>query len=181
MKNGSPTIKGIFVNSHIKAVQTAKGEEGVAELARRYGKSLIFKNTQDVPVRDEIRLIECAFDVLTQQTVNPEQRAFEAGRLHFKNFSTTPLARIIFSFYQKNFKLLMLHAGSIAGYVFSGVTFTSEEAGERSVRLTMKNNDYPIDHFRGLFQAWMDFSGLTGVVQGTEIDPNTYVYTMTWE
>ncbi|MBI3486318.1 DUF2378 family protein [Candidatus Daviesbacteria bacterium] len=176
-----PTIKGIFVNSHIKNLKKQKGEEGIEELRKRYGKSIEFRNSENVPVREEVKIIEIALQILTNDSVPKDQIAFEAGKLHFKDFVTTPLAKIIFSLFRNNFKLMMLQSKNIAGHVFNGVKFSSEELGPKQARVIMENNDYPIDHFRGLFQEWMDYSGLTGVVKGKLRKDGSYEYLMTWQ
>jgi len=180
MANREPRIKGIFVNSHVKALEDKKGPEAVRELARRYGSSVRFRNSEDVPVREEVTIIELTLDIMSKTPIPPERRAFEAGRLHFRNFSTTPLARIIFSMFRTNFKLMMIQAGNIAGHVFKGVEFASEDLGPKAVRVTMHNNDYPIDHFRGLFQEWMEFAGKTGNVAAKLDDDGAYAYEMRW-
>jgi len=175
-----PTIKGIFVNSHIKKVREAKGEEGVRELEKKFGMPLKFGNFEDVPVQEEVRLIECALEVLRGGLVPDTEKAFEAGRLHFTNFSQTPLGRILFSQFKNNFKMLMMNAPSIAGHVFKGVRFYADELAPNKVKVTMENNDYPIEHFKGLFQEWMNFSGLEGTVEARETAPNRYEYLMQW-
>src|SRR3989344_433641 len=96
MTDKKPTIKGIFVNSHINKVRQEKGEEGVLELEKKFGMKINFGNLEDVPVREEVRLIECALEVLRGQAVPDSERAFKAGRLHFVNFSGTPFGRIIY-------------------------------------------------------------------------------------
>jgi len=179
--NPRPTIKGIFVNSHIEAVKKLKGEEGVLALEHRYGKSLNFKNSEDIPVAEEVKIIEYSLDFLSTVPVTEENRAYEAGRLHFYNFTTTPLGKIIFSLFRQDFKLLAMKCQHIAGHVFRWVHFASEDLGPTSVRVTMTNNDYPMDHFRGFFAAWMEFAGLTGEAKAEEVEPNIYQYTMTWE
>lgn len=168
------------MNSHIRAVRSQKGEEGVRELERRFGRPLQFGNMENVPVADEVRIIEHALDLLSDRPVPPERRAFAAGELHFTNFLTTPFAKIILGTFRTNFKLMMLNAAKIAGHVFRGVRFSTEELGPTSVRLVMANNDYPIDHFRGLFSAWMKYSGYTGTVTATETAPNEYSYVIAW-
>ncbi len=180
MNDTTPMIKGMFVNSHVVAVHEKKGTDGILELEKRFGKSLSFGNNESIPVREEVRLIECTLDVLSDTPVPPQERSFEAGRLHFRNFTTTPLGKILFSVFRNNFKLMMLQAPNIAGHVFIGVRFTATELGTHSVLVVMENNDYPIDHFRGLFAEWMIFSGLTGTVEAKETSPNRYEYTMTW-
>ncbi len=177
----SPTIKGIFVNSHINKVRQEKGEEGVRELEKKFGMRIKFGNLEDVPVREEVRLIECALDVLKGNSVPEKERSFEAGRLHFINFTETPFGRIIFSQFKGNLKLMLMNAPSIAGHVFKGVKFSSMEIGPKSVKVTMENNDYPIDHFRGLFQEWMNYSGEKGIVEAKETAPMRYEYTSTWQ
>lgn len=175
-----PTIKGIFVNSHIKAVLKQKGAQGVSELERRYGAPLRFRNAQSIPVSEEVKIIEYALDILADQPVPEPDRAFEAGKLHFRNFSTTPLARIIFSMFRKDFKLMMLQSYSIAGHVFRGVRFSTEELGPKSIRVVMRNNDYPLDHFRGLFYEWLHFSGNTGTVTAMG-SAERYQYDISWQ
>jgi uncharacterized protein (TIGR02265 family) len=132
-----------------------------------------------VPVREEVKIIELALDILSPLPIPPERRAFEAGRLHFRNFSTTPLGRIVFSMFRTDFKLMMMQASNIAGHVFKGVHFASEDLGPKAVRVTMTNNDYPIDHFRGLFQEWMEFAGKSGRVEASAAG-GAYAYTMRW-
>lgn len=180
MNKNAPTIKGIFVKSHVAAVRVKKGDDGVSELEKRFGRQLNFGNNESIPVREEVRLIECVLDVLSDTPVPPETRSYEAGRLHFRNFMTTPLGKILLSVFRNNFKLMMMQAPSIAGHVFEGVTFTAIDMGEHAVRIEMDNNDYPIDHFRGLFAEWMSFSGLTGTVEAKETRPDRYEYMMTW-
>ena len=176
-----PTIKGIFVNSHIKALSSKKGEEGLRELETRFGKSINFKNSQDVLVSDEVKIIEICLDLSTDHPISDNERAFEAGKLHFRNFSTTPLAKIIFSVFRTNFKTMMLNSDKIAGHVFQGVKFSTEELSENAVKVTMKNNDYPLDHFKGLFSEWMEFAGLAGKVDAAEAENGVYEYEMSWK
>jgi hypothetical protein len=61
------------------------------------------------------------------------------------------------------------------------VRFESRDLGENTVKVVMENNDYPLDHFRGLFYEWMLYFGLTGAVIGQETDPNRYEYVMRWD
>lgn len=176
-----PTIKGIFVRSHIKALQDKKGEVAVTQLQKDFGKPIDFKNSDNVLISDEVKIIELCLDILSPTPVDFNKRAFEAGRLHFQNFVTTPLAKIIFPIFKNQFKLMMLNSDKIAGHVFQGVTFSSQELGPKSVKITMQNNDYPLDHFKGLFYEWMVFSGLKGDVEASESINNSYEYTLTWE
>lgn len=178
--NETPTIKGVFVKSHIAAVRREKGDEGVEQLEKKYGKPLVFKNSDNVPIRDEVFLIECAVQILSKTPIPKEKVSYEAGRLHFKDFLTTPLAKILFPFFKNQFKLLMMQARSIAGHVFQGVDFSSVDLGEKAVKVVTKNNDYPVEHFQGLFQEWMEYSGLKGTVEQAIVE-DSYEYTMKWE
>ncbi len=176
-----PTIKGMFVKSHVDAVRELKGDDGVRRLEELFGKPVMFTNSQDVYVSDEVKLIECAYDVLDGSAQGAETRSFEAGKLHFRNFTKTPFGKIIFSVFRPNFKQMMLQSSTIAGHVFRGVKFTSEDLGKTSVAVTTDNNDYPIEHFRGLFSEWMQYAGLHGTVTAQEPSPGQYRYEMTWE
>lgn len=180
MSDRPPTIKGVFLKSHIKGIQKEKGDEGVRLLAEKYGKPLDFNNSDNVPIRDEVRLLECAVEILNQDPLPKEKISYEAGRLHFRNFLTTPIARILFPFFKGQFKVMMLQAKSIAGHIFEGVDFVSSELGEKSVKICLKNNDYPIEHFQGLLQEWMHYSGLEGTVEAVKTD-DAYEYTMRWD
>ena len=177
----SPTIKGIFVNSHVEAVRRAKGPEGIARLEEAFGGSVDFRDLDDVPVRDEVRIIELANDILTEGGVSPDERAYEGGRLHYRNFSGTPLARMMFAIFPRNYRYLILHAGTIAERVFKGVRFQTREIAPREIEVVMRNNDYPLEHFQGLFQAWMDDFGYRGMVRARVDVSGDHVYGMTWE
>lgn len=179
MENQKPTIKGIFVNSHIKQLQKERGNEGLQELQSRYGKEIDFKNDEDVPIGEEVKILECIVDMTSDHPLSQEERAYQAGVLHFNNFVRTPFAKIIFSLFSKNFKLLMLESTNIAGHVFKGVRFHSKDLGGNAVEVIMENNDYPLEHFGGLFQAWMNYSGLQGKIDKKQ-EGNTYIYTMRW-
>ncbi len=175
----TPTIKGVFVNSHLKAIEKLHGKEGIARLETMVGRSLRFANGQDVPVALEVQIIEAAVEFLVDEPVPEGQVAYEAGRLHFRNFSMTPWARLIFRLFPRNFRFMMMHAPTIAERVFQGVTFRSESIGPCCIKIVMGNADYPIDHFRGLFQEWMD-AYETGHVVAQEIEPRTFAYVLTW-
>lgn len=176
-----PTIKGVFVTSHIRALAREKGAAAVRELALRYGKPINFKASEDVPVREEVKLIEHALDLLTAgHPVPKELRAYEAGKLHFRNFSNTPLGKLVLPYFRARFKMLMMRTGHIAGHVFRGVRFTSEDIGRKSVRITMENNDYPVDHFKGFFGAWLEYAGLVGSVEASAENGDRYVYSIAW-
>lgn len=175
-----PTIKGIFVNSHIQMVRRTLGDSGVRALEQRMGVPLRFRSTEDVPVREEVRLIEHALDMTSGRTFTPEERSFEAGALHFRNFTTTPWAKVLFALFPRNFRFMMMHARTVAERVFNGVRIHSEDLGDNAVRVTMDNADYPIEHFRGLFQEWMSFFGIDGIVEARRTNAHQFEYTMRW-
>ena len=180
MNNNLPVIKGIFVKSHVKAVENALGQSGLHRLEAAYGSPLVFGNSEEVLVRDEVKLIECALRLL-KPDLNSEEIEYEAGRLHFHNFRTTPLGRLILPFFKTNFKQVMLQTKHLAGHIFRGVKFYSSEVAEKEIIIGMKNTDYPIDHFRGLFQAWMDYSGIDGHVSQVDVGPNEFQYILKWK
>lgn len=180
MDDDRPKIKGIFVNSHIKAVLRQKGPQAVEELEKRFGSPLRFKNSDDVPVRDEVRLIELALDILSDPAPPASARSFEAGRLHFRNFITTPFAKIINPLIRFEFHHLIYRLSSVAEYIFRGVKFSTREIRPNCAEVILENNDYPLDHFRGLFHEWLEFSGQKGSVTAAVVPPNKYVYTVEW-
>lgn len=176
-----PTIKGVFVKSHINALKSLRGEQSLLELEKRYGKPLTFKNADNVPVSEEEAIILHSLDILNNDSISGSERDFEAGRLHFKNFTQTPLARIIFPVFKSQFKLMMMNSNSIAGHVFQGIVFESTELGDKKVEVKMENSEYHPDHFRGLFYEWLTYAGFTGEVKVTQLAPKTHVYTISWQ
>ena len=176
-----PTIRGIFVNSHINAVRREKGDEGVRQLEKRYGKPVTFGNAERVPIREEVKIIEIAFQILGEIPATAEQLTFEAGRFHFRNFITTPLGKFVFSFFKNDLKSVMLRAPRVAEQVFEGIEFSSQDVGLNSVKVTMSNNDYPIGHFKGLFFEWMQQSVGRGTIQARETADGKYEYTLNWD
>jgi len=176
-----PTIKGVFVKSHINALKSVKGEQAHLELEKRYGKPLNFKNSDDVPVVEEEAIILHSLDILNNDSVAESDRNFRAGRLHFVNFTQTPLARILFPIFKSQFKLMMMNSNSIAGHIFQGIVFKSTDLGEKKVKVKMENSEYHPDHFRGLFYEWLTYAGLTGEVMVEELGPNIHEYTISWQ
>jgi hypothetical protein len=151
------------------------------ELRRRFGKSIDFKNNENVPVADEVKILECIVDMNTKKTLPPAERAEEAGRLHFRDFSTTPLWRIVGPVFGRNLKVLFMHSRNIAGHVFQGVKFTADDLGLQKVRITAVNNDYPLEHFKGFFEEWIKTVGFSGRVNAKLQPRGVYEYVISWE
>jgi uncharacterized protein (TIGR02265 family) len=175
-----PTIKGIFVKSHLRALRRARGESAIVELGARYGKSIDFSDMEDVPVAEEVRLLEHIADIRSVQKLSAAEREVEAGRLHFSDFTTTPLWKVIEPLFKRNQKKLLMQTGSIAARVFKGIIFMPEDLGSCTVKITLKNNDYPLEHFQGFFEAWIAAAGLRGSVEAVDMHNNAYEYIVTW-
>lgn len=179
----TPLIKGMFINSHIEWLRKEKGPAAVDELCMRIGKFTDFDTFADYPVSQEIEVIGHLMELL-QGSSDPLTRDFEAGRLHFRNFSETMFGKLTMSIAprtEEGFKTLMQAANYIGRYVFKYTNFTTEVLGDRSVKVVMENNDYPIDHFRGLFYEWAVFWGLPNpTVTAKETARKRYEYTIEW-
>ena len=179
----TPLIKGMFINSHVWALRSAKGEEGVAELRRRLGRPISFNNLKDYPVREEVELIEVVHELLYGPSPE-ETRSFEAGRLHFKNFITTPFGKILMSALPKTsdgFRRLLLSVRHIVKHIFKNTNFASEAKETNKLRIVMENSDYPIDHFRGLFYEWQLYWNLDSPqVKAQELSPGRFEYILSW-
>lgn len=179
----TPLIKGMFINSHIEKLRREKGDAAVNELHVRLGKFDDFNSLDDYPVRDEVKVIEIVLELLNDGKVDPNH-TFEAGRLHFRNFAGTTYGAMIMGLFphtSDGFKSLLLRAPAIARFVLRNTNFTSEDLGENAVRIVMENNDYPIEHFRGLFYEWAIYWGVREpTVHMRETAPKTYEYTVQW-
>lgn len=176
----APTIKGIFVNSHLKAVEKRHGSDGLHRLETLVGQPLHFGAAQDVPVSLEVRVLEAAVELLVDHPVAEDQVAYEAGRLHYRNFKGTPWAKVIFGMFPRDFGFMIRHSPVIAERVFKGVAFQALELAPTTLKLVMDNADYPVDHFKGFFQAWMEDYGLTGTCIGQAVAARRYEYVMMW-
>lgn len=176
-----PTIRGLFVMSHVSALEAQKGDAGIVELMTRYGKTIRFGALDNVPVREEVEIIEHVLDILTGDTVPRERRSFEAGKLHFENFSKTEIGGLILPLFRSNIRTFLMNANHIAGYVFKRVKFRSEELKPGHVHITMENNDYPMDHFAGFFQASAEYGGLKDAeVRAEDCGNRRYAYDIRW-
>jgi len=176
-----PTIKGIFVKSHIRTLEREYGSEAVRELERRVGHPIAYTNTEDVPVGDEVAILEAIVEIAAGKSLPQRERELEAGRLHFRNFATTPLWTLTEQIFGTNPKFLFMQSSKIAGYVFQDVEFTSEDLGPQTVRITMFNNDYPLEHFQGFFEEWLTQAGCVPHVEAAAHGRGRYEYTVSWE
>jgi uncharacterized protein (TIGR02265 family) len=173
------TIKGVFVQSHVRALRERAGDQAVEELARRFGAPVRFAALQDVPVRDEVRIIELTLDLMSEHGLVGPARAEAAGRLHLTNFSRTTLGSMLLNTgprTPKGFISLLMSAPTIARSVFAGSNFNTKEHQDCLV-VTIDNCDYPPEHFAGFFNEWMRVWGLED--SRTEVHnprPGTYEY-----
>ncbi len=177
---GVPCVRGIFVLSHINAVRKAKGNEGVRLLERGFGKSLDFDVDDLVPVRDELKIIDAALHLTSVDAVPAPQVDYEAGKLHFRNFSTTTLGKTLLLVFRDDFKFILLRTPAVARLVFSGMSFSATDLGPNSVRVCIRNCAYPLEHFHGIFSEWMSCCGIRGAVETEKLGVREYSYLMRW-
>lgn len=166
--------------SHVKALRRTHGAEAVAELERRFGHPLDFGLNEDIPVRHEIAILEHIVDLSSPEPLSPDERAFQAGKLHFRNFSHTPLGVLVLPFFGNDFKKLALGVAGIAESIFEGISFHGSDTGAQSVRIVMDDTDYPLQHFRGFFAAWIERGNLHGVVEARQEGDRMHVYDISW-
>lgn len=180
MREARPTIKGVFVKSHLHSLEVEKGERALEELHKRFGRSIEFKNMDNVPVADEVEILEHIVAIRSPEIAR-EDRALEAGRLHFRNFTKTPLGRLIVPLIKTNVKAILMQSRNIAGHVFHGVHFSAADVGPNAVRITMTNNDYPIEHFKGFFKEWLAFADYEGEIDAQTLSRGVYQYLISWK
>ncbi len=179
MEKPTPTIKGIFVRSHLRGLKKAKGKAGLDELARRYGKPLVFKSLANIPVAEEIRIIDLIIDIL-YGGMPAQKRAFEAGRLHFRNFLGTAPAKLLYAESKLSIKAVFLRARLVASYVFKGMKFDAEDMGRQTVKISVRDCAYPLEHFQGFFQEWLAVLGFVGSVGAEAAEGGVFEYLVEW-
>ncbi len=181
MANEQPTIKGIFVMSHIRALEKQWGESALQELQRRYGKPLRFRMSDNVPISEENAILGHIIDITSATQLKKEDRAYEAGRLHMRNFSTTPMWWLLSPALQHSPRWLFLQSKHMAELVFEGVTFDSRELSPTTVQIRMsQDGSYPVEHFQGFLKEMIATAGLVGTVESDVDADGAYVYTITW-
>lgn len=164
----------------MRSLERERGSEGVRELERRLGHAANYQNMDDVPISEEVAILEHIVDILSSEPLSQSARELEAGRLHFRNFATTPLWTLVDSLLGSNPKFILMQSSKIAGYVFQDVEFVSEDMGEREVKITMFNNEYPIEHFQGFFEEFLIAFGLSPQVKAAALSRDRYEYTLSW-
>jgi hypothetical protein len=118
---------------------------------------------------------------LSGSTLKGAQREREAGRLHFRNFSTTTLGRVLLASMPQtpaSLKTLLMNSGSIARSVFKNTNFSTSEQGGK-ITITMENSDYPVEHFEGFFDEWMRAYGVTHGAVAATAQGSTHHYAIT--
>lgn len=179
--NKPPTIKGIFVNSHINFLKKYGGENALEKLENKMQKSIKFSTWQDVSLSDEIKIIEHVFDIVYPSSgLSPEGRSFEAGRLHFRNFSTTPFGKILFTALPKNFRATLLKLPMIIKHIFKNLDFSVTGISKNQVKIEVSNINYPPEHFSGLFHEWMVFWKLQGKIDAKIKSDISCEYLISW-
>lgn len=175
-----PALKAVYIQSHIRALFDERGQAAVDELQRRYGKLLSFESDEYVPVRVEVEILGHIVDICTPKKLSSDERALLAGRLAFKNFTSSFLWRTLMPLVRTNPKAVLMRAHYIASQVFQGIVFTPEDTGATTVKMRLENNDYPLEYFQGFFEEGLMTSRLTGAVEADTDSGGAYIYTITW-
>lgn len=179
-----PLIKGIFINSHIRHLRNDKGDAAIIELERRYGKPLEFKTFENVPVIEEVRILDLILEITGEVPIDEHERDFESGRHHFRNFATTPFGKILMGAVPKTpegFRIMLTSSGYISRHVFKNLQFDSEPSDENTLVSIMFNSGYPLHHFRGLYYEWMRAWDLHDAqVEAYELGAGHHKYCMIW-
>ncbi|MFA7309848.1 MAG: DUF2378 family protein [Candidatus Paceibacterota bacterium] len=175
-----PTIRGMFVRSHIKSLESVRGTAGLNELQKRFGRPVNYSSGDHVPIADEVKILEHIAEMVSSRPLSREEREEEAGKLHFRNFTQTPLWNLLRPIIGVNQKFVLMQSARIAHYVFHNVEFISQDLGGNNVKITLFNNDYPLAHFKGFFKEWLLYAGLRGTVEATAHTRGRYEYAISW-
>lgn len=178
----TPTIKGMFVQSHVEKLRKIKGDKAVAALEERFGRPAYFKRLEDVPVKDEVIIIEHVYDLLNQgHDLSPAARSRAAGRLHFTNFSETVFGSILMASMphtKSSLRTMLFNIGTIAGSVIKHTQFQAEDT-RHGVRIKLTHSHYPPEHFAGFFEEWLSQWNIPGTVSHTVQAAHVHEYTIT--
>jgi uncharacterized protein (TIGR02265 family) len=175
-----PTIKGLYVNGHVDLLRAEKGEEAVKLLKERLGFPIDYKEDDDVFVGDEEKLIDECLRIL-KPGISEDEFDVQSGIFHFTNWAKTPWSKQLFSLLPPDFKYMMLHLSVISLKIFKNYTFEGEELGPTKVKIITKNDYYKLNHWKGIYTAWLAAFGLKGTVEAEAVAPHEYSYVITWE
>lgn len=174
-------IKGVFVNSHVKVLEKIKGKESIKALEKKLGRKANFKYLDDVPVSQEVKIIDFTLKELQKPSEGKKDMDFESGRLHFKNFVSTPYGRMLMSVLEKDIKKMLLSAPKFIKHIFKNVSVKSKEIDQKRVKIWFENSGYPLNHMRGVLYEWLVQWGYNGEVKARKISPNILEYIVKWE
>lgn len=177
------TVKGMMAIAQVERVRSERGEEGLRELEECYGKPLQFDYEAEVPARDYIRLVYCAFDVLEIHLREGESRDFAVGRFHFDNFSRAPFGKLLTQ--QEvcgNWKQALLNAPSFSSHMAENQRFITQDLGPKKLSIEWISSMLSIEHFRGWFCEWGYVCGIQPIITGKVLGPEEHqYYEIEWE
>ncbi len=168
------------MNSHVRAVQRGLGARGLDALREAVGHPLQFAATEDVPTSLEALVLEEAVRLLSVAPSEEEVPRL-AGRLHYRNFRETPWARVLFTLFPRDYGFMLRHAHTIASRVFNHVVVEAKDLAPRSMLIRLVNSGYPLDHFQGFLEAWLQDFGNEGQVVAQQPTASTQEYLVQWE
>ena len=178
--DAEPMIRGKYVRSHLKSIESDYGPNVATALRKRFVDRLAIRKREFVPIQLDNELFGATVDLLHAEQFAPERRSYEAGRLHFRAFSKGMLWQIVSGIFGKNLRLLLQQSPLVTAGIYRDVQFSAEPYGERSGLITITNQGYPLEHFRGFFEEYLAGSGFNGYVEVQRLDGNRIAYHISW-
>lgn len=175
-----PMIRGKYVRCHLKYIEAECNPETVRTLRERFAGKLDFRRNDFVPIWMDNEILEAAARCLKGNDLPRQQLAYEAGRLHYRAFSETIMWQVLTRLFGKNLRLLLQQSPLITARIYRGTQFSSESYGERSGRITIINQGYPLEHFRGFFEEYLHERGFNGYADGQEFEKDRIAYNISW-
>ena len=173
------TVKGFFLKNLVEIVKKKKGPEGIEELEKRFGQSVNFSSFKDYPMEMEVELHYAMIDVLYSE--NKPEAHFEFGRIAFKTYAESLVGKTVFSLFGDDVKKIAMAVSRALNTVTSGLIVETEDLGPNKVKVTMKNNPYPIEYYEGIWTAGIEHFGYKPKVETKTLGKEHYEYVLEWE
>lgn len=171
--------KGLFLKNVVEIVAEQKGKPGLEELEKELG-NIHFSALQDYPTEVEIKLQKAVIKVLYGQYL--PQYYEKLTKLNLQKYASSIIGKTIFSLLKgKNLKEIAMESGKFIATITTGQQIKIQCLEGNSLKFILIDCPYPIEYYKGLLKASLEYFQKQGTVTEQAISANNYEYLVTWK
>jgi len=171
--------KGLFLKGYVDMLRKQKGPEAIEKLKTMMDGEINFSQLKSYPMEIEIKLKDSIIKILYGKIT--DEAELEFGKLSFQVYADSVLGKTMFSLFGNNLKKLSLSVSRVLDSVVEGITFETEELGEKKVLIRITDNVHNIRHYEGVWLAAIKYFGHQGAVKAVDKGNNVHEYVLSWE